>query len=82
MLLAPAAKEELARRANALAKLSRSGGAPVLTGKSSVDVVGQWLQWSDPNGSHTKELCEAEGIEPYDEETSWEALIEMVAANE
>lgn len=82
MLLTPGAKEELARRANALARLSRNGGAPLLSGRSSLDVVCRWLQWNDPNGAHTPELARREDADPHDEETAWEALLEMVESNE
>jgi len=82
MLLTAGAKEELAKRANALASMSRRGGAPSLTGRSSIDAVSRWLQWNDPNGAHTEELALKEDIEPYDEEGAWEALLDMVASNE
>lgn len=76
------AKEELAKRANALARLSRSPGAPPLGARSSLDVVCSWLQWSDPNGAHTAELAQNEDIDPYDEEGAWEALLSVIQENE
>lgn len=82
MLLTTGAMEELAKRANALAKWSRRGGAPTLSSKSSLDVVCRWLQWNDPNGAHTPELARLEDADPHDEETAWETLLEMVESNE
>lgn len=51
--------------------------APRLTADSESETIARWLQWCDPNGCHTAELADAEGFEPYDLETAWEALGRM-----
>lgn len=74
-----ASRAKLAKAANEAAALSRSAGAPVLSASSSREVVIRWLQWNDPNGSHTDALAEREDICPYDEEGAWGALACMLA---
>lgn len=38
-----------------------------------------WMQWNDPNGSHTDTEAAAEDVDPYTLETAWDALGDMVA---
>lgn len=68
----------LAERANETAALSRRGGAPGLSDTSSrLDVVA-WLQWCDPNGSHTDAAAAADDRDPYTLSEAWEALADML----
>jgi hypothetical protein len=71
-------RTETASRANEIGRLSRNGGAPVLTADSGPESIADWLQWCDPNGSHTAELAEKEGFDPYDLETAWDVLARMI----
>lgn len=70
---------ELAARANAAAESSSVRGAPRLTADSNPETVARWLQWCDPNGSHTRELALAEDFDPYDHDRAWDALADMLA---
>lgn len=70
-----AVRADLAARANELARLSRyAGSAPVLSSQSAREIVCAWLQWNDPNGSHTDDRARADDIDPYTYDTAWEAL--------
>lgn len=70
---------ELAELANRAADGSRyRDSAPHLTETSSAEWVARWLQWNDPNGSHTAELAESEGCDPYTTESAWDALAEVL----
>jgi hypothetical protein len=69
---------EISRRANDLASRSRRIGAPILSPASARGDVIAWLQWNDPNGSHTDELASHDDIEPYTLERAWQALAEMI----
>lgn len=70
---------ELAARANEAARASRRGGAPTLRADSDAETVAHWLQWCDPNGSHTRELALADDLDPYDHDRAWDALADMLA---
>lgn len=72
-------RKELADCANRLARASRYSGAPHLTADSSRRDVVAWLQWNDPNGSHTDALARREGCEPYGHDDAWKALRSMIA---
>jgi hypothetical protein len=72
------ARQVLAERANEAAEGARCC-APRLSAHSSLETVVEWLQWNDPNGSHTPELAMAEDIEPYDLDAAWEALEDMLS---
>lgn len=72
-------RADIADCANDAARGSRRGGAPWLTADSSRDAVIGWLQWNDPNGSHTDSLARREGGDPYDFEGAWRALGDMIA---
>lgn len=72
-------RAQLARKANTEARASRCKGAPLLTQDSTAEEVAGWLQWNDPNGCHTAALARAEGVDPYDTDTAWEALDQMIA---
>lgn len=67
-------KEELAAGANSAGKLSRRRGAPGLSAKSPRADVVRWLQWNDPNGSHTDAQARREGGAPYTAAGAWDAL--------
>lgn len=72
-------RAELAAQANECARSSRYGAdAPTLCETSVAETVAQWLQWCDRNGSHTADLAESEGCDPYDDETAWDALRDML----
>ncbi len=64
----------LCDRANEAARLSRRGGAPILSVASDPETIARWLQWNDPNGSHTAELAAADGCDPYDASRAWAEL--------
>jgi hypothetical protein len=64
--------------ANNVARLSGRPGAPTLDPQSESETIASWLQWNDANGSHTAELAEAEGFEPYDIGTAWDVLATML----
>lgn len=70
-------KQMLCDWANAAAVASPVPGAPYLTAASSRQDVAAWLQWNDPNGCHTDALAVAEGLDPYTDDTVWDALSEM-----
>lgn len=67
------AKAEWIRRANCISRMAARQG-PILSLKSSVEEIAEWLQWCDPNGSHTSDLAIADDCNPYDDESIWEAL--------
>jgi hypothetical protein len=71
-------REETAAKANAAGSASRNPGAPVLSADSTAEQLAAWLQWNDPNGSHTADLAEREGFDPYDVETAWEVLAQAI----
>lgn len=71
-------RADIADAANRGAAQSRYRGAPPLQWNSSRETVTRWLQWNDPNGAHTDALAEAEDIDPYDLDSAWEALEQMV----
>lgn len=52
---------------------------PPLSETSDAETVAAWLQWNDPNGCHTSALALAEGCDPYDRETAWDALAEVLS---
>jgi hypothetical protein len=56
--------------------------APRLSERSTRDGIIDWLQWNDPNGSHTDDLAVREGADPYTLDTAWDALDEMVKLNQ
>lgn len=71
-------RHDLAAIANAIADDSTRGGAPVLSAESSREDLCEWLQWCDPNGSHTDRAVAAEqDMDPYDLDGAWEALAAM-----
>ena len=72
----------LARAANQIGALSRRKGAPHLSETSTAEDVAAWLQWCDPNGAHTADSARAEDCDAYTDDRAWEALAEMVNANE
>lgn len=65
-------------RANRIAEESSAPGAPLLAPDSPRTTVCAWLQWCDPNGSHTDAVARANGHEPYTLDEAWDALAEMV----
>lgn len=67
-------RADTVKRANAIARESRYGGAPFLTVDSSVHVLCRWLEWCDPNGCHTADATAKEDLEPYDLDSAWEAI--------
>lgn len=69
---------ELAELANRAALESRRPGAPTLAEDSDTETVAAWLQWCDPNGSHTAELALADDLDPYDCERAWDTLADML----
>lgn len=71
-------RSALVRAANRLASEARRGGAPKLTESSSREEVVDWLQWNDPNGSHTDELADREDFDRYTEARAWKTLDEMI----
>lgn len=68
----------LAERANRAADASRVPGAPRLHARSRREAVQAWLQWNDPNGSHTDVAAAMEDAEPYNEAEAWLALADML----
>jgi len=72
-------RKDLAALANTAAARSRRIGAPLLRPDSDADTIAEWLQWNDPNGAHTAELALAEDMDPYDLDSAWEALEQMLA---
>lgn len=68
--------------ANEVGRLSRLGGAPVLTAYSDANAIANWLQWNDPNGSHSAAWAERDGFDPYDLGTAWDVLATMLADEE
>lgn len=70
---------EIAALANECARLSRYAGAPTLRAESTRETLTEWLQWCDPNGSHTDDLAIAESCDPYTLERAWDAIAEMLA---
>ena len=74
----PVTRSDVASAANDAAQQSRSPGAPVLTPESSRDALIAWLQWCDPNGSHTDDLAGLDDCEPYDLGGAWEAVESML----
>lgn len=74
-----AEKTVIANEANKEAAQSRQRGAPVLSADSSTATLCRWLQWNDPNGSHTPELAKAEDLEPYTNEEAWTVIREMLS---
>ena len=65
--------------ANEAGRLSRYGGAPVLSEDSARETLVLWLQWCDPNGSHTDELALRDRCDPYTLDRAWTALAEMLS---
>jgi len=74
-------RDAIADRANEAASLSRRGGAPTLEETSTRETLIAWLQWCDPNGSHTDELAAKEEADPYTLATAWDAIAEMLDSN-
>jgi hypothetical protein len=72
-------RQRIAAAANEVGRLSRYGGAPVLTADSARGEVVAWLQWCDPNGIHTDDLAAAEDCDPYDLDGAWLALADMIS---
>lgn len=66
-------KAEWIRRANCISRNAARPG-PILSLNSPVEEIAGWLQWCDPNGSHTRDLALADDCDPYDDESIWEAL--------
>lgn len=56
-------------------------GAPRLALDSPREVICEWLQWCDPNGSHVDSVARENGDEPYCLDGAWEALVSMVDGN-
>lgn len=60
-----------------------SGPYPVaVTATSSAEQIARWLQWNDPNGSHTADLAVADGGEPYTIAGAWAALADCFTAHD
>lgn len=68
----------VADAANDVGRLSRHGGAPRLTVESSRETLTHWLQWCDPNGSHTDARAIADDCDAHDVDGAWEAIAAMV----
>lgn len=75
-------RAEVVRAANEIRRSSRDGGAPVLSEASDLVDLCAWLQWNDPNGSHTAALAQADDIEPHDLASAWGAIAEQVATED
>lgn len=63
--------QQLADWANGVAKSSRRGGAPHLTGESKREDVIRWLKWNDPNGLYTDDANRREGQDPLTIVEAW-----------
>lgn len=77
----PQARGQIAAMANECAKGSRNGPAPQLTATSNRETVLAWLQWNDPNGSHTDERAAGDDLDPYTEAEAWDTLAGVVMDN-
>ncbi len=71
-------RSEIAEQANEQSE----GRGPTLTEDSTRETLCAWLQWCDPNGSHTdRAVSQEQDMDPYTLETAWEAVADMVEAN-
>ena len=65
---------------NEAGRLSRRGGAPMLSTGSSREVILRWLQWNDPNGVYVDSCAEFRNgdMDLIDEDLAWELLTQAV----
>lgn len=70
-------REQLVKTANEISRESPKRGAPTLTVNSARDVVCDWLQWCDPNGSHTDALADADRCDRHDLDSAWDSVADM-----